>query len=118
MDKSRAAEGAQRRLGRDPADAPKLEVCPVCASRLVLPVEWAPAADRAHWRVSFRCPECEWRGAGTYDQETVDRFDEALDRGVEAMLSDLEFLAKANMEDEMERFIRALWADLIVPQDF
>jgi hypothetical protein len=100
-----------------PAKDSQLHVCPSCRSDLVYPTDWSPAAMR-RWQVRLRCPECEWCGAGTYDQSIVDRFDEALDRGTEAVLDDLKLLARANMEDHVDRFVEALRADQILPEDF
>ena len=94
-----------------------LHVCPSCASELVYPTDWAPA-DRKSWSVQLRCPDCEWHGGGVYAQEVVDRFDEALDRGTEALLGDLSLLTRANMEEQVERFVTALNAGWIVPEDF
>jgi hypothetical protein len=34
------------------------------------------------------------------------------------MLSDLQRLTKANMAEEIDRFLAALQADLILPEDF
>jgi hypothetical protein len=99
---------------RGPED---LHICPSCASELVLPVDWAPAAKRS-WRVTLRCPDCDWIGGGVYSQRVVDRFDEALDVGTDAMLNDLSLLARANMETEVERFVQALAGDQILPEDF
>jgi hypothetical protein len=94
-----------------------LHVCPACASELVYPTDWAPA-DRTRWSVELRCPDCEWNGAGVYAQEVVDRFDEALDGGTEQLLADLTTLTRANMEEQLQRFVDALWADDILPEDF
>jgi predicted RNA-binding Zn-ribbon protein involved in translation (DUF1610 family) len=94
-----------------------LHVCPACDSRLVYPTDWAPAPAR-RWSVQLRCPECEWGGGGVYSQQVVDRFDEALDAGTEALLTDLNLLARANMEDEVERFLTALDSGHILPEDF
>ena len=58
--------------------------------------------------VALRCPECEWNGGGSYSQDIVDRFDEALERGTESVLEDLDLLARANMEDQIDRFVAAL----------
>ena len=66
----------------------------------------------------LRCPECEARREGVFEQAVVEELDEQLDRATGALLSDLKQLTKANMEDEVEFFIRALDADLIVPSDF
>jgi hypothetical protein len=110
--------GARRLPASRDARAEKdLHICPSCASRLVYPTDWAPAAAR-HWNVDLRCPECEWTGGGVYAQGVVDRFDEALDEGTEALLADLNLLARANMEEETERFIAAVTTDRILPEDF
>ena len=84
-----------------------LHICPACGSDLVYPTDWAPASDR-HWHVALRCPECEWNGGGRYSQDVVDRLDEELDRGTEAVLDDLNILVRANMEDQIDRFVAAL----------
>ena len=97
--------------------AEALHVCPTCLSELVYPTDWAPA-DRTRWSVELRCPDCEWTGAGVYSQAVVDRFDEALDSGTEQLLEDLTTLARANMEEQTQRFVAALWADDILPEDF
>jgi len=94
-----------------------LHVCPRCDSELVYPVDWAPALRDA-WSVELRCPDCEWSANGVYTQEVVDRFDNELDRGTEQLLGDLQLLTRANMEDQVERFIAALHADRILPEDF
>jgi hypothetical protein len=94
-----------------------LHMCPDCARDLVYPVEWEECSD-THWEVLLRCPNCEWSEVGTFDQPTVDRFDEQLDEGTEVLLRDLKQLERANMEDEIERFTRALDAGAILPEDF
>jgi hypothetical protein len=94
-----------------------LHVCPECEKNLVYPVEWEEASA-THWEVLLRCPSCEWTTVGVYDQDTVDRFDEELDRGTELLLRDLKRLTRANMEEEIERFGKALESDAIWPMDF
>jgi hypothetical protein len=94
-----------------------LHVCPECDRGLVYPVEWEEVSP-THWEVLLRCPNCEWGELGVYDQMTVDRFDEELDLGTEALLRDLQRLTKANMEEEAERFATALAEDQILPEDF
>jgi hypothetical protein len=94
-----------------------LHECPCCDRDLVYPVEWEEVSP-THWEVLLRCPNCEWTEVGVYDQRTVDRFDEELDHGTEALMRDLKRLTKANMEEEIERFTLALGSDLILPEDF
>ena len=96
---------------------PDMHVCPACEKALVYPVEWEEASP-THWEVQLRCPNCEWLTVGMFDQASVDRFDERLDRGTEALVSDLKRLTHANMEEEIERFSCALASDAIWPMDF
>jgi hypothetical protein len=102
-----------------PVHAPldDLHICPECDRTLVYPVEWEEVSP-THWEVLLRCPNCDWTEVGVYDQRTVDRFDEQLDDGTEALMRDLDRLTKANMEEEIERFTLALGSDLILPEDF
>jgi hypothetical protein len=94
-----------------------LHVCPVCDRKLVYPVKWSEISP-THWEVLLRCPDCEWTDFGEFDQPTVDRFDDELDLGSEALSRDLRRLTHANMEDEIDRFVTALGADAILPEDF
>ena len=103
-------------LAPEPA-VEELHICPGCEQGLVYPVEWEEH-DETRWEVSLRCPNWEWHTIGLYQQETVDRFDEELDRGTEALVRDLKRLMQANMEEEIERFVSALQAGHIVPEDF
>ena len=97
--------------------ATDLHVCSGCDSELVYPTEWEEAGP-THWDVSLRCPTCEWAGTGTFEQDVVERFDEELDRGTEALVRDLKRPMQANMEEDIERFVSALAAGHIVPEDF
>ena len=103
--------------GPEPVEVGELHMCGTCDSELVYPVEWEEAGA-THWEVTLRCPNCEWTGTGVYEQHVVERFDEELDRGTEALVRDLKRLMQANMEDEIERFINALEGDHVLPEDF
>lgn len=94
-----------------------LHVCERCNCGLVYPLEW-DEASATHWEVSLRCPNCEWKTIGVYEQSVVERFDVALDRGTRSLTDDLKRLTVANMEDEIERFAATLEANLILPEDF
>jgi hypothetical protein len=94
-----------------------LHVCPECESELVQPVHWAEAPE-GFWELFLECPNCFWRDAGVFDQDEVDALEEVLDDGLSDMLSDLRRLAQANMTEEIERFVAALNAGLILPEDF
>jgi len=95
----------------------QLHICFHCSGELVYPLDWAEEGTR-HWRVILRCPECEARREGVFEQTIVERLDDELDRGSSALLSDLRRMTHANMSEEIEFFVRALEADLITPSDF
>ncbi|HSS56699.1 MAG TPA: hypothetical protein VLK59_01730 [Solirubrobacteraceae bacterium] len=103
------------RISQEPIE--DLHVCGTCESELVYPVDWEEVGE-THWEVQLRCPNCEWAGTGVFEQDTVERFDEELDRGTEALVRDLKRMMQANMEDEIERFVNALQAGHIIPEDF
>ena len=95
----------------------ELHVCGQCESVLVYPTHWEEAG-RERWKVTVRCPNCEWTETEVFAQEVVDRFDEELDRGTAALTDDLKRLVRANMAEEVDRFTSALRADAIQPMDF
>jgi hypothetical protein len=105
------------RLGATRAPSEGMHVCPECASCLVQPVEWAEAPLGA-WELLLRCPNCQWTTAGIFSREQIDKYEEHLDDGLAEMLSDLRRLSQANMSEDIERFVGALRADLILPEDF
>jgi hypothetical protein len=73
--------------------------------------------QHASWEVTLCCPNCHWAETGVFDQETVERFDEQLDRGTDALVEDLKRLIYANMEEQIDRFSDALADDQILPED-
>jgi hypothetical protein len=109
--------GEHRRASDGVSSPDQLNVCFHCAGELVYPLDWSEEGPR-HWRIVLRCPECESRREGVFDQTAVEHLDDELDRGSSALLGDLRRMTHANMSEEVEFFVRALDADLIVPSDF
>src|SRR5579859_3080422 len=101
----------------DGGAADQLHICFHCSGELVYPLDWSEEGPR-HWRIVLRCPECESRREGVFDQASVEKLDDELDRGSSALLGDLRRMTHANMSEEVEFFIRALDADLVTPADF
>ena len=99
------------------AQSGPLHSCPECHCDLIQPVSWSEASD-GHWELLLRCPNCEWSTEGIYDQVAVEELEERLDDGLADMLSDLQRLTQANMAEEIDRFLAALQADMILPEDF
>jgi uncharacterized protein YbbK (DUF523 family) len=96
----------------------QLHVCPECRSGLVQPVAWQQVASTTEWRLWRRCPECEWNGDDVHRESAIDEFDEQLDFGTRELAEELRALEQSNMEEAAQRFVAALQADLILPEDF
>jgi hypothetical protein len=94
-----------------------LHVCLQCGSRLVHPLRWEEAGPE-NWSVLLHCPNCDIYREGVFSQRTVEAFDEELDRGSERLARDYQCLMRANMGEEIERFVAALEADAVLPEDF
>jgi hypothetical protein len=95
----------------------ELHICAECSSELVYPVQWEESGP-VNWNVLLHCPNCDLYREGIFTQETVETFDEALDRGADALARDYKSLMRSNMAEEIDRFIGALAADAILPEDF
>jgi hypothetical protein len=100
-----------------PCTPEQLHVCFNCGGELVYPLDWCEEGVR-HWRIVLRCPECESRREGVFEQAAVELLDDELDRAAGALLGDLRRMTHANMSEEVDFFVRALAADLITPSDF
>jgi hypothetical protein len=105
-----------------PAAAPAeeqqdLHVCVECDSELVYPVQWEEAGSE-NWSVLLHCPNCDVFRDGVFTQDNVELFDEELDRGADALARDYKRLMRANMADEIDRFVGALNSGAILPEDF
>jgi hypothetical protein len=94
-----------------------LHVCLGCGSGLVYPVEWEEAGPE-NWNVLLHCPNCDLHREGVFCQDTVEAFDEELDRGADVLAGDYKRLMRANLAEEIERFVGALNSDAILPEDF
>ena len=95
-----------------------LHVCPDCDSALVQPIAWEQVATSNEWRLWRRCPECEWHGDDVHRESVIDDYDEQLDFGTRELAEELRSLQRSNMEEAIDRFVIALQADYILPEDF
>jgi hypothetical protein len=107
------------RFHEDGTDLPyrPLHVCRSCSAPLIQPLAWAET-DEDHWELTLLCPNCGTTTTGVYNQAAVEELEERLEEGLSEMLADLHRLAQANMADEIDRFVSALDANVILPEDF
>ena len=112
------AQDAPRTIEGPPAEPHQdLHVCMECTSELVYPVEWEESGEE-NWSVLLHCPNCDVYREGVFAQHTVEVFDEELDRGADALARDYKRLMRANMCEEIDRFVGALDSGAILPEDF
>jgi hypothetical protein len=113
------AVDANPAVPKDPPAEPHqdLHICTECSSELVYPLQWEESGP-VNWNVLLHCPNCDVYREGIFTQETVETFDEELDRGADALARDYNRLVRANMAEEIERFVGALASDAILPEDF
>ena len=94
----------------------ELEYCLVCGHDYVNPVEWEPLDGGVFWML-LRCGGCEtWREATVSDAE-ADRFDEALDRGLDVIRLRVAEIERRRMERDGESFLDGLRAGNAGPDD-
>jgi hypothetical protein len=98
-------------------DRRPLHVCPTCESDLVQPLSWNETTD-GQWDLTLECPNCGWADTGTFSRLQVERLEDHLDEGLTEMIADLQRLTQANMAADIDRFVAALDAGLILPEDF
>ncbi|MDX6633515.1 MAG: hypothetical protein QOG09_1399 [Solirubrobacterales bacterium] len=94
-----------------------MHVCPSCSRPFVHPTDWSEAGPE-HWNVELACPNCDWNGGGVFSDSAVERFDRELDRAAEEILADLEELSRSSMTEYVDRFVGALHAGQVLPEDF
>lgn len=95
----------------------RLHLCSECGSDLVYPQAWNEL-DSGRWELSLECPNCWWQSGGEFDRAQVHELEDWLDDGFAAMLGDFKRLSRANMAEHVDRFVAALNADQILPEDF
>ena len=104
--------------GHAPAEHEQdLNVCVACECRMVYPADWQEAGP-SNWAVTLCCPNCGHEREGVFTQETVESFDEQLDEGADVLGRDYKRLVRANLAEEIDRFVEALRVDAVLPEDF
>lgn len=112
------ADQQDRQPGADlHPDQLDLHICRDCASDLVHPLDWVEYGDW-HWTVTLYCPDCDQTRSGVFEQVAVELFDEQLDRGTHTMLALVQALETERLQRDADRFVAALNAGYVMPEDF
>lgn len=99
------------------AERRELQTCTGCKSDLVQPMAWSETPD-GRWDLVLECPNCGCSESGTFTRLQVERLEDHLDEGLTEMIADLQRLTQANMAADVDRFVSALDAGFILPEDF
>jgi hypothetical protein len=110
-------QGPQERDRSQQSGSLPLHVCFHCASELVYPLDWTEEGGDT-WRLLLRCPECEATREGVFTSAEIEVLEDQLDHGIASLLADLRRMTHTNMCEEIEFFVKALEADVILPSDF
>ena len=94
-----------------------LHICLECGSELVYPIEWEEAGPRTGASRSAAPTASGPRPASSPRTSSI-ASTSVLDEGTEQLVSDLKQLMHANMSDEIDRFVSALDAEALLPEDF
>jgi hypothetical protein len=101
-----------------PPTAAPLHLCAACGEPFVVPRELLGPADGARHVVHLCCDNCGWSDVAPHALEDLERLDRALDRQTAQIVAAIELFATAHDLDRIDRFVRALRDDLILPEDF
>jgi hypothetical protein len=100
------------RRGRD------LRQCPRCRERFVAPRAIVASYDDGRHVVDLACANCGWHAVECHATARLEALDDALEHYTAQIEASAEVLARALEIDRMERFVRALHAGHILPEDF
>ena len=95
-----------------------LRVCPTCRRPFVAPREILATRDDGRHVVDLVCANCDWSAIEEHDGERLGALDRALDRDTAQIEAAAQALALCLELDRIDRFVAALYAGHILPEDF
>ena len=95
-----------------------LHVCHVCDRPFVVPDEILQVLPGRRYRVSLLCNDCGHTSVGVFDEPSMELLDRELDRTQEQLIEALAIMEESRLLEEIDLFVAALQADLILPEDF
>ena len=98
-------------------EARELHVCPTASPTWSSRRAGTTPGD-GRWDLVLECPNCGASESGIFTRLQVERLEDHLDEGLTAMIADLQRLTQANMSADIDRFVAAMDAGLILPEDF
>src|SRR5436309_4816491 len=93
-------------------------VCRVCQRPFVVPLSTFPLVTRDGYVVEMQCSNCEDSTVALLSEEQMERLDRELDRQTGRIRKTVAELRLANDLQRVDRFVDALYAGHILPEDF
>ena len=97
---------------------PAPHVCRVCLRPFLVPLSTFPLISRNGYVLEMQCSNCEDSTVALLDEAQMEQLDRELDRQTGAIRHALAEIRLADDLDRVDRFVTALRADLILPEDF
>jgi hypothetical protein len=95
-----------------------LHICDACDRDFIVPVSVLDLIDHGRCIVELTCMNCGITSLGVHDDRSLMELDRRLDEAQSRMRAAVEVLQMADELDWLDRFVRALRADHILPEDF
>lgn len=102
----------------DTAAGKDLAICEACDRDFIVPVSVLDLIADDRCIVELQCTNCGVASLGVHDDRSLMQLDRALDGAQELMRDAIEVLRVADDLDRVDRFVRALRADHLLPEDF
>lgn len=93
-------------------------LCRVCRRPFLTPLSVVPLVSREAFVVELHCTNCEDATVTLLDEHQMEQLDRELDRQSGRLRHTLAELKLADELDEIDRFVEALVAGHILPEDF
>ena len=95
-----------------------LHICDACDRDFIVPVSVVDLIDHDRCIVELTCTNCGTTSLGVHDDRSLMELDRHLDRAQAQMSLALEAMTLAGELERIDRFVEALQADQILPEDF
>jgi len=110
--------GDAARAQRRATSGPVSEVCcRTCGSDLVHPLAWESTSEEV-WLLQLRCPECELVFDIALGRYSMERYVTQLHAQKRALAHDLAYWDLACFREDVERLLRLIGEDRVLPTDF